>query len=744
MASSNTELLLDACAREPIRIPGSIQPHGALLVCSDDLIILQASSNAADILGVVESAPGRSVEEVCGSVVSAELREWMASDAPLLRTVQIGTHSFQLLAHRTAQGAILEFEQPPASEGETLEALYPRIGRFMEEVQSMPDVTAICAAAAREFRRLSQFNRVLVYRFDAEWNGEVLAEDSDDVLPTYLRLRFPASDIPAQARDLYRINRLRLIPDANYAPVGIEPPLSPIDGAPLDLTFAALRSVSPVHLQYMRNMGTLASMSISILVDGRLWGLVSCHNAQPRRVNAQARSACDLLGIVLSQHIGARERSAYAAHRITLKHLESQLLVYLSENPSMQRAFTEHAKLWLQFAGAAGAAILTDTDLTTIGETPSPERIRDLARTLEADGMADQFATSHLAQRWPQYSDIAAAASGVLAVSISQLHHSYILWFRPEVIRTVRWAGDPHKATVSATEPLQPRHSFASWVEQQRQRAAPWDRANVDAAMDLRAAIINIVLRRAEERAALTTMLQRSNRELESFSYSVSHDLRAPFRHIVGYTQLLRDTESNLSEKAQHYLTSIHEAAATAGQLVDDLLNFSHLGRTSLEASDVDMGKLLQEVLRTLEPDIRDRQIVWKLEPLPPAWGDPALLRQALVNLIDNALKYSRNRAPAVIGIRGLTTPQECVYEVRDNGVGFEMAYAHKLFGVFQRLHRMEDFDGTGIGLALTKRIVERHGGWIAAEGQVDNGATFRFALPRKTTKKPGEIREET
>lgn len=743
MASSNTELLLDTCAREPIRIPGSIQPHGALLVCSDELIVLQASSNAASVLGTANAAAGRSVQEACGSAISAELREWMASDAPLLRTVQIGTHAFQLLAHRTKQGAILEFEQPPAGEGETLEALYPRIGRFMEEVQSMPDVTAICSAAAREFRRLSQFNRVLVYRFDADWNGEVLAEDSDDVLPSYLGLRFPASDIPAQARELYRTNRLRLIPDANYAPVAIEPPLSPVDGAPLDLTFAALRSVSPVHLQYMRNMGTLASMSISILVDGRLWGLVSCHNAQPQRVNAQARSACDLLGIVLSQHIGARERSAYAAQRIALKHIESQLLVYLSENPSMQGAFTDHAKLWLQFADASGAAILTDSDLTMIGETPPAERIRELAHTLEADGMADQFVTSHLAQRWPQFGDIVAEASGVLAVPISQLHRSYIFWFRPEVIRNVRWAGDPHKATVSATEPLQPRHSFASWVEQQRQRAHPWNRAHIDAAMDLRAAIINVVLRRAEERAALTTMLQRSNRELESFSYSVSHDLRAPFRHIVGYTQLLRDSEKSLSEKAQHYLTSIHEAAATAGQLVDDLLNFSQLGRTSLEASNVDMGKLLQEVLRTLEPDIRDRQIVWKLEPLPPAWGDGALLRQALVNLIDNALKYSRNRAPAVIGIRGLTTPDECVYEVRDNGVGFEMAYVHKLFGVFQRLHRMEDFDGTGIGLALTKRIVERHGGWIAAEGDVDRGAAFRFALPRKATKTPDETREE-
>jgi light-regulated signal transduction histidine kinase (bacteriophytochrome) len=181
-----------------------------------------------------------------------------------------------------------------------------------------------------------------------------------------------------------------------------------------------------------------------------------------------------------------------------------------------------------------------------------------------------------------------------------------------------------------------------------------------------------------------------------------------------------------------HYLDSINEAAATAGQLVDDLLSFSHLGRTSLEHSTVDMGKLVQEVLRTLEPDLRERQIVWELQPLPPAWGDGAMLRQALVNLIDNAVKYTRERTPAVISIAGSAHDEQCVYEIRDNGVGFDMAYVHKLFGVFQRLHRMEEFEGTGIGLALTQRIVERHGGWIKAEGVVGNGARFTFSLPRK------------
>jgi chemotaxis family two-component system sensor kinase Cph1 len=240
------------------------------------------------------------------------------------------------------------------------------------------------------------------------------------------------------------------------------------------------------------------------------------------------------------------------------------------------------------------------------------------------------------------------------------------------------------------------------------------------------------VLRRAEERAELTSQLQRSNKELESFSYSVSHDLRAPFRHIVGYTQLLRDREKSLSEQSRHYLDSINEAAVSAGQLVDDLLSFSQLGRTTLAVSPVDMSKLVQEIIRSVEPDVRNRRVEWRVQPLPATTGDAALLRQALYNLIDNALKYSRDRSPAIVTIRGEQTTTECIYTVRDNGVGFDMAYVHKLFGVFQRLHRMEEFAGTGIGLALTRRIIERHGGRIEAHGELDQGAEFRFALPRR------------
>jgi light-regulated signal transduction histidine kinase (bacteriophytochrome) len=365
-----------------------------------------------------------------------------------------------------------------------------------------------------------------------------------------------------------------------------------------------------------------------------------------------------------------------------------------------------------------------------IGVTPPGDRVREVMTALDARGRPELFHSEFVSSEVPSLADCPEAAAGVLAISLSELHSAYLMWFRPELVRTVEWAGDPRKSAPSLDR-IQPRKSFESWKEQVRLRAAPWRPTEIAAARALRGAIIGIVMRRAEELASLADELKRSNKELEAFSYSVSHDLRAPFRHIVGYSELLRE-QAPLEGKARHYVDSISDSAAAAGRLVDDLLNFSHLGRTGLAHARVDMNKLAQEAKRTVEVDTRDRIIDWRLDPLPDAWGDAAMLRQVMVNLVGNAAKYSRPRERAEIRITAEAGEQEAIYSVQDNGVGFDMRYVAKIFGVFQRLHRTEDFEGTGIGLALVKRIIDRHKGRLWAHGEVGRGATIWFALPNR------------
>ncbi|HEY8614590.1 ATP-binding protein [Phenylobacterium sp.] len=739
-ASAPPELDLDACAAEPIRIPGGIQPHGALLVVDPArLTRLQASANLAEISGLV-LAEGQSLADLPEAVgLVGELRRWATGGDPvLLRTVTIGAFVLQVFGHVTPQGLILEFEDPPRSEAETLEGLYPRLRRFLDAISQARDVPAVAAAAVQEVSALTGFNRVMLYSFDEQGDGTVLAENGDGVLPSYLGQRFPASDIPPQARALYQQNRIRLIASADYTPSPIEPPLSPVDGQPLDLSQAALRSVSPVHLEYMRNMGTGSSMSISILVEGRLWGLISGHSRAPRQVNAQVRTACDILGQVLSLQIEAREQAERTAQRLALKHVETELLARLALASNFEIGLLDNAHLWLGLTNAAGAAVVREGRVKTAGMTPSVDEVRRLAAVLEMRG-EELVNLDSIAEILPQAESYASAAAGLLAVSISQLHADYIMWFRPEVVRTIEWGGDPRKPMEVGADRLHPRKSFEMWREQVRLRSTPWSPSEVDSARGFRNAIQSVVLRRAEERAELTTRLEAINKELESFSYSISHDLRAPFRHIVGYAELLADRQPDLDPKSAHYLQSIQDAALSAGRLVDDLLNFSQLGRASLTKDRVDMTKLVAEVRRSVEPDLAGRQIDWRVGELPRAWGDAAMLRQVLQNLIQNALKYSAPRERSEITISGEDRGAMVAYTVIDNGVGFDMAYAHKLFGVFQRLHRTEEFEGTGIGLALCKRIIERHGGTIAAASHLGQGASFTFTLPKRETAQQGD-----
>ena len=728
---------LAACDQEPIHLSGAIQPHGALLALDADLGIVRASVNAWSWLGLTGDPLATAATPLAEALPAgwAELpgllQGWLDGGERILLAggPGAGGRRATALAQRLRDGGVLLEFETGSLDFHAAGRLQARVQADLEQLGQAGELQALCNLLATQVRGLTGFNRVLVYRFTEAWDGVVRAEDGDGALPSYLGLRFPASDIPRQARELYRMNRVRIIPDADYTPqpIGMA---APGEAGPLDLSASVLRSVSPVHLEYMRNMGTAASMSVSILVEGRLWGLISCHHATPRLVSLQVRNACDFLAQVAALQISALERTAEASRRVELAAVQADLLARMARERQFASGLALRPSAWLALAGATGAAAVVEGEVTTAGLTPERSRILELVDWLNRTEQADVFSTATLGAEFPAAQAYAEVASGVLAIRTSQLHPSYVLWFRPEVISEVTWGGDPNKAVEAGTDRLTPRKSFEQWKEKVRGRATPWESAVVETARAFCTAILNVVLRQAEERAELAGELQRSNRELEAFSYSISHDLRAPFRHIVGYAELLQAREAELDETSTRYVRSIRDSAISAARLVDDLLQFSKVGRATLSTSRVDMNKLVAEARRSLEPDLEGRGIEWRIDALPPAFGDATMLRQTLVNLISNAAKYTRPRARACIRVYAEEGGAETVYTVEDNGVGFDMAYAGKLFGVFQRLHRAEEFEGTGIGLAIAQRVVERHGGRIWGEGALDRGASFRFALP--------------
>lgn len=732
-------LNLTTCEQEPIRIPGSIQPHGFLLALpqAGQRGILQASANLAQMTGVsAEQALGQDLRAILGASAGIQLEAALAVGAPgvqpaYLGTVQIanGRH-FDVLAHVCDQLLLLEFEAASRAAAPDFRQLYPKVGNFLLTINEVQDIAEMSALAARQIREVTGFGRVMVYQFDRDGHGHVLAEDRAGGYASYLGQRFPASDIPRQARELYMLNRIRLIGDANYTPARLVPDINPLTGQPNDLSFAALRSVSPIHLQYMRNMGTLASMSVSLVVKGQLWGLISCHNETPMPVAFEQRTVCEQLGQILALCIETRTDAGELQFRLEVRRTMVSMLAGLAQNANFADNLSGVFPELLRFARASGAAIVIDDRVLCYGDAPAEQEIRALVQWLGTSGQGEVYHTDQLSRDYAPAAAYARNASGLLSVSISRIHPHYLLWFRHEVVHTIDWAGQPQDKT--GVQQLTPRLSFGAWRETIRGSSLPWHDGEIELAVEFRGALLGIVLERAEQMAELAEELGRANKELEAFSYSVSHDLRAPLRHIVGFSDLLMETAgAEDQEKRRRFLKNIKDSARLAGKLVDDLLSFSQMGRASLHPSQVNMTELVRGCIQKLALDIQGRQVEWDIGVLPAVRADPTFIQLALYNLLSNAVKFTGQEAVARIAVTASESAQEVVFHVADNGAGFNMEYVHKLFGVFQRLHRMEDFPGTGIGLANVRRIIERHGGRVWAESVPGAGATFSFSIPK-------------
>ena len=737
--NQHSDLDLSSCDREPIRTPGSIQPHGFLLSLSEQLQVLQASDSLSSLTGVAaEEMVGQKLARLLGEAAASQLEALMQSadigQRPMyLCTLAIGAgRRFDVLAHRYDSLLILEFEALEAAPAADLRQLYRHVGDFLLKLGDAGTVEAMASLAAREISAITGFGRVMVYQFDQDGHGHVLAECRAPDYPSYLGQRFPASDIPRQARELYTLNRIRLIQDANYQPSRLVPAMNPVTGAPNDLSFAALRSVSPIHLQYMRNMGTLASMSVSLMVKGKLWGLISCHHATPCAVAFDKRTACEQLGQILAMCIASREDADELQFRLEVRRIMVSMLAGLTQGTDFVDNMSSVFPSLLQFARAGGAAILYDDRLLTYGDAPPEAAIRELVAWLDMNAHGDVFFTDKLSHAFPPFAAWTAQASGLLAIPISRIHKHYLLWFRPEMVHTIDWAGRPDDKQHAGSAPLSPRTSFATWHETIHGASAAWHGGEIEMAVEFRTALLGIALERAEQMAELAEELGRANKELEAFSYSVSHDLRAPLRHIVGFADLLLEAAGNDSlDKRQRFLKNIKDSARLAGKLVDDLLSFSQMGRAALRPTSIRMEDMVRSCMEKLAIDTRGRDIEWIVSPLPTVTADPNFLQLALYNLLSNAVKFTGQKDKAVIRIGASDTREEWILSVADNGAGFNMDYVHKLFGVFQRLHRMEDFQGTGIGLANVRRIIERHGGRVWAESVPGEGATFYFSIPK-------------
>ena len=629
MKPRNVPVDLTNCDREPIHLLGAIQPVGFLLALSVDWIIARASANVADFLG-------HSPEELIGNPLSDFIDRKLLHDLRNRVTYLVssetverifGCHlvgmdrSFDIALHYSDNQIILEGEPSTETHGD---AAGPVRG-MMARLDKQPDLNAFFREGVRQIRALLGYDRVMLYRFAHDGNGEVVAEACKPGIGSFKGLRYPASDIPKQARALYLRNLIRIIHDVEAEPVPIVPALNE-DGKPLDLSLSVLRSVSPIHIEYLKNMGVSASLSISIVVDDKLWGLFACHHYAPLSPSFERRTTSELFSQMFSLRLESRERRNLVEYERRARDISDQLLGAVASDETLLRDPDWLGDILTSAIPADGVGVWINGSYAFSGITPPTEDFRRIVRALNGTAAGKVYATDHIASLVDGAEDWAKDAAGLLAIPISRSPRDYVVLFRKEMKQEVRWAGDPHKPVEYGPNGprLTPRQSFAEWQELVEGKSTPFTASQMRVAETLRATLIEVVLRLADEAAAER---HSANARQELLIAELNHRVRNILGVIRGLIRQSQPDEPAVRDFVKVVDGRIHALARAHNQITDD-----HWGPAPLEV-------LIDAEVAAFATDKKEAISV---EGAPVLLNPQAFSTMALVihELVTNSAKY--------------------------------------------------------------------------------------------------------
>jgi len=505
----------------------------------------------------------------------------------------------------------------------------------------------------------------------------------------------------------------------------------------VDLSASILRSVSPVHLEYLRNMGVGASMSISLMRGDELWGLIACHHRAPRSMLPQHRIVCASLGRLFSLELRHVEEKL---EQTAANQIKAVQVSYLDRTAQLGDAIEGAKACAEEFMGlfeSDGMMIVSGDELHTLGALPAREHLVAFATWLRAHERADEdiLVTDELSRHWPMARETGGLLAGVLAIPLSHSTQRWLVWTRREQVQLIQWGGDvSNKVSRDAdTGRLRPRASFEAWQEEVRGRSMPFSKLEVESARELHGVFVQAMLRQFDKIHTLNRVLMRSNEDLDSFAYVASHDLKEPLRGIANYARFLQeDYGDSLDEEGAYLVETIRGLSKRMDALLDSLLHYSRVDRTELSMVPSDLDDVVDEVLDILHVTIEESGVeIRRPTPLGNVVCDRVRVGEVFNNLITNAIRYrerSREVCWVELGVEHVEGAQ--VFTVRDNGIGIAEEHLGTVFQMFKRLNHKDDFgDGTGAGLTIVQKIIERHEGVVEVTSELGAGTTFRFTL---------------
>lgn len=733
-ARNNSVTTIQNCADEPIHIPGSIQPHGFILVINDQGDIAFCSANAGDFLAVpVKKILSQPFSAVLPSALAEMIEQYFQSgrnNSQVPYTFFFNEKYFDCFFRRSSPFYILECIvaiEPP----NTVYDILHHTNELVQVVNAKISLQALCQLITKKIHEITGYDRVMVYRFDEMYNGDIFAETVVPGHEPFLGIHYPHTDIPAQARALYIRNLMRLIVDVNYEPV----PVVTLDKElaqpeKIDMSDVHLRSVSPIHIQYLKNIGVRGTFTISLIKEGKLWGMIACHHYSAKNLSYARQIQAFLQTQILSSQLGVQETAEQYDLATSLEPPLRILLDKLSQEENFIENFFEKMPEVYRVVNASGAAFIDRGNIFCSGSTPAKEEIATLNDWLLKSGKAEYY-TNKLAADFPQAKNWEQVASGILFLRVmpSDLKIS-LIFFRPSQDKVIHWGGQP--TTKTGIEALTPRNSFATWQQLIQGESLPWQAPELNIGFSfvhaLQQHLFRLFLLAEDIRIRqLNEKLVKANKELENLNWISTHDLKEPLRKISMFASMLEGPGKTLdSPDVRLSVQRIKNSTWRMQKLIDDLMLYSQMSSDSESFENIDLNDLLAEVEKSFELESAEGIYELKTKNLPAIYGNRFQLQQLLINLVGNAIKFRKQGQPLVITITGDKTLTNKI-TICDNGMGFSPELSEKIFKVFQRGHNIESLGGTGIGLAICKKIMENHGGSITAESRIDAGACFHL-----------------
>lgn len=727
------EIDLTECDKEPIHLLGKIQSFGFFLgIHSVKETIDYASQNINELLSAhPDQLLGKKYADVFNTSVENNETNLFSLITTALKKEKKATERFldlflnnihyYFIYYFIDDYLFIEFEEVLLKEN-----LNHISFETLTVIKSSTTIDDLYHNTVKQIKELIGYERVMIYQFLEDGTGVVVAEAKEDYLESFLDLHYPESDIPKQARELYKKNEVRIISNVNAQDV----PIISRNREPIDLTMSVQRAVSPMHIQYLKNMHLGASFSISLIVNDELWGLITCHHHIAKHIDYRTRFTCKYIANVVSSFIYYKTKEKIFSQVSDIKAAIAAIQVNLLHDNSVIQSLDVVGKDLFSIVNADGIAICIGKEIKKIGVTPEKDQIRILQEWIVNNSKENLFYTRKLISKFPEATGFSEVAAGTMAIRLGQDVEDMLIWFRPEYIRQIKWAGKPEKRVVinrfTNLKEISPRKSFEVWSQLVQDSSRQWTDQDLNAAKEVARIILETSHKKSMQLLELNKKLKNAYAELDTFAYSVSHDLKNPLTVIKANAEFLKYKQKNtLPQVDVQYLESIATTADKMSFMMNEILSLSKIVSNEMKWSPIDMQKVINEIVAevVIANDAYNSEIT--IGDTPLIFADPVMVYQAFSNIIGNAVKYSLKQEIPKISIDGYEANDKIIYRIIDNGIGIDIKEHCNVFGLFKRMTNATGFNGTGVGLTIVKRVMEKHHGNVWFYSGKNQGTAF-------------------